>query len=123
MSHFFPSIAGRPVANGLGKGRHGHPQALEGQGLEPSGTEPTTGASIYTIKERDYSIKVSGSGQLRRISAAERSEEDGPRIQVMQPPGYARTWKAFLALAVLSLALAFAAHYLRGAPQGGAARR
>jgi len=96
---------------------------VEGQGLEPSGTEPSTGASIFTIKDRDYSIKVSGTGQLRRMEATERSEEDGPRIQVMQPPGYARSWKLFLALALVSLALAFAAHFMRGAAPGGAARR
>lgn len=96
---------------------------VEGQGLEPAGTEPSTGAAIFTIKERDYSVKVSGTGQLRRMEATERSEEDGPRIQVMQPPGYERAWKLFLALAVISLALAFAAHYVRGAGQEGSARR
>lgn len=96
---------------------------VEGKGLEPAGTEPSTGASIFTIKERAYSIKVSGTGQLRRMEATERSEEDGPRIQVMQPPGYARSWKLFLALALISLALAFAAHSMRGMTQGGASRR
>jgi hypothetical protein len=96
---------------------------VEGQGLEPAGAEPSTGAAVFTIKERDFSIKVSGAGQLRRAEAAETSEEDGPRIQVMQPPGYERSWKLFLGLAVLSLALAFAAHYLRGAGQEGPARR
>lgn len=96
---------------------------VEGQGLEPAGTEPSTGAAIFTIKEPNYSVKVSGTGQLRRVEATERSEEDGPRIQVMQPPGYERSWKLFLGLAILSLALAFAAHYLRGAGQEGPARR
>lgn len=96
---------------------------VEGQGLEPAGNEPSTGAAIFTIKDRNYSIKVSGAGQLKRMEATERSEEDGPRIQVMQPPGYERSWKFFLALAILSLALAFAAHYSRGAGQEGSARR
>jgi 5-hydroxyisourate hydrolase-like protein (transthyretin family) len=100
---------------------------VEGAGLEPAGAEPSTGAAIYTLKDRNYSVKVSGTGQLRRAEPTQPSEEDGPRIQIMQPPGYQRSWKLFLGLALAALMLAFAAHYLRGhaaaSGAGGGARR
>lgn len=118
------TLGGRILHDG-GPVRLVAPQGIqvEGKGLEPAGREPSTGASIFTIKDHDYSIKLSGTGQLKRPEATERSEEDGPSIQVMQPPGYARAWKIFLALTLVSLALAFAAHYFRGAGQEGPARR
>jgi hypothetical protein len=52
---------------------------------------------------------------LREVPATqEESDNEGPGIQTISPPGYERNWKIVLALALVILALGFVAQYLKG---------
>jgi hypothetical protein len=95
--------------------------AVAGAGLSPIGTEPQTGAMIYDIQNADYRVKITGTGSLRATQPPAQQEEDGPRIEQIAPPGYARTWKLALALIVAFLALSFGLQWIRS--PGGAAGR
>jgi hypothetical protein len=103
-----------------------------GEGLEPVGQEPQTGASIYTIKPASFRVTLSGTGSLRAQSnesaqggAAQGQEEDGPRFEQIPPPGYERNYRVMLALCLAILAAIFGAMYVRGTPRqaGGSGRK
>jgi hypothetical protein len=95
-----------------------------GDGLEPMGNEPQTGAKIFAIKNAAFTIKLTGSGSLRAqqqggaapggAQEAAAASEDGPRIETIQPPGYDRNFTRVFLLVGAILALVFAAMYLKG---------
>jgi hypothetical protein len=88
---------------------------VQGDGLKLLGTEPSSQASIYDVTTRNYKVTLAGSGQLRPAQQpTERSEEDGPRIESIVPPGYDRNKYILLGLMLGVLALGFAAQYLKG---------
>ncbi len=96
------------------------PQGIraEGAALKPIGEEPMTRAAIFDITGEAYELRLSGAGELPQTPAASDSEEDGPRIERILPPGYERWWKWALALAVLFLALSFWAQWLKSESAG-----
>ncbi len=94
---------------------------VSGDGLNPLGTEPQTGAMIYDIKNAAYKVKITGTGSLRSTQQPSEREEDGPRIEQILPPGYARIWKIALGLILAFLGLSFWLQWIRSA--GGAPKR
>jgi hypothetical protein len=113
-----PALAGK-ILHGPGPVRLVVPQGMtaEGDGLKPAGTEPTTQAAVLDIPGREFKIAFSGTGQLRQMSATERSADEGPSMEQILPPGYERAWKYALGLMLLLLALVFVAQYLKGQPE------
>jgi hypothetical protein len=88
---------------------------VEGEGVKPLGAEPSTQASLYDVTGKIYKITITGAGQLRSAAQpAERTEEDGPRIESIAPPGYDRNKYILLGLMLAVLALGFTAQYLKG---------
>ena len=86
----------------------------EGTAIKLLGTEPSSQASIFDITDRNYEVTLTGTGQIRQLQPTERSEEDGPRIESIAPPGYARNKYLLLGLMIAVLALGFAAQFLKG---------
>lgn len=114
-------LAGR-ILHSPGPVRLVVPQGItvEGEGLESLGPEPQTKASIFDIKGGKYLLKVSGSGTLAASTPAPTErEEDGPRIEEMQPPGYLRWWKWALGLMLAFLALSFWSQWMKTPPPHG----
>jgi hypothetical protein len=98
-----------------------------GDGLAPLGNEPRSQAAIFDIKGNSYKVKFNGTGTLAASQPAAggggeapaegaASEEDGARIQQIQPPGYDRAWKYALGLMLGILILSFAALWLKPTP-------
>jgi hypothetical protein len=88
---------------------------LEGDGVTQIGTEPSTQATVWSLKTADFKVTLAGSGALREAPGAQQeSANEGPGIQTISPPGYERNWKVVLALALAILALGFVAQYLKG---------
>ncbi|MBI5281355.1 MAG: carboxypeptidase regulatory-like domain-containing protein [Candidatus Solibacter usitatus] len=122
-----PSVLSGKVVHAPGPVRLVVPQGItvEGDGLAPLGNEPQTQAAIFEIKNAQYKITVNGTGSLRPAAnaaagaaAGATSEEDGPRIVEMQPPGYQREWKWALGLMLAVLALSFAAQWMKAPGDG-----
>lgn len=129
ISYKFP--AGSPT---ILKGRILHPPgpvrlvvpegiSAEGAVLKPLGQEPSTRAAIFDIDGSEYEIRLSGMGVLPQTPPADETEEDGPRIERILPPGYDRWWKTALALIAAFLALTFWAHWIRSGAAGKRATR
>lgn len=129
ISYKFPAqaetvLAGR-ILHAPGPVRLVAPEGIraEGKALKELGQEPSTKAAIYDIIGNSYEIRLSGTGALQQAPAASESEEDGPRIERILPPGYERWWKIALALAAAFLALSFWAQWIKsGAPGNRSAR-
>ncbi|MBI4891044.1 MAG: hypothetical protein HY821_10510 [Acidobacteria bacterium] len=87
---------------------------VESPAIAPLGAEPQTQAAIFDVKGQSYTLKISGAGTLRSSTPepTER-EEDGPRIQEILSPGYARYWKWALGLMLAFLALSFWLQWIR----------
>ncbi|MBI5083553.1 MAG: carboxypeptidase regulatory-like domain-containing protein [Acidobacteria bacterium] len=118
-----PSVLSGKVVHAPGPVRLVVPQGItvEGDGLTPLGNEPQTQASIFEVKNAQYKITINGTGSLRPAAGAAAgatSEEDGPRIVEILPPGYQRGWKWALGLMIAILALSFAAQWMKD-PEGG----
>jgi hypothetical protein len=97
---------------------------LQSAELTPIGTEPTTQAQIFQLKSPEFTIAISGSGSISQAQpAAESTEEEGPRIEVIQPPGYQRQWKWILGLTLALLAIGFYAQFVKGSPSSTGGRR
>lgn len=104
------------------------PQGItaEGEGLTALGNEPRSQAAIFDIKGLSYKVKFTGTGSLSASQPAAggggggaegaAQEEDGPRIQQIQPPGYDRVWKYALGLMLGFLLLSFIALWLKPTP-------
>ncbi len=90
---------------------------LKGDGLQSMGQEPRTKATIYDVKNADFSLEVEGSGALQRKEAAAATDEEGPGLSVILPKLYgyrspesgfwgalfAVKWIVLLAACILSL--------------------
>lgn len=129
ISYKFP--AGNPT---LLKGRILHPPGpvrlvvpegitAESAVLKPLGQEPSTRAAIFDVAGNEYDIRLSGTGALPQTPPAGETEEDGPRIERILPPGYERWWKVALALIAAFLALTFWAQWIRSPAAGKRAAR
>jgi hypothetical protein len=77
---------------------------VDSANLESNGVEPTTLASIFTLRSPDYKIEIDGAGSLRAQQPVSPSaEEDGPSIQQIYPRIYDRLyWILGLTLAILA---------------------
>ena len=87
-----------------------------GDGIQAAGKDPQNGFLIYDIKQASYKVAVTGTGTLRASEGTSQaqSEDDGPSIETIQPPGYERNFYKVLALCLAILAAGFAAMYLKG---------
>ncbi len=90
----------------------------ESAALKPIGQEPSTRAAIFDIEGNAYEIRLNGAGVLPQTPPASETEEDGPRIERILPPGYERWWKTALALIAAFLALTFWVQWIRSASAG-----
>ncbi len=104
------TLSGR-VLHGGGPVRMVIPSGVKAQSaqLESNGEEPTTKASIYTLKGTTYKIELEGAGTLRAAqpaagAAGEAPQEEGPTIDQILPRVYDRKyWILGLTLALLSV--------------------
>ena len=88
----------------------------EGTGLTEIGVEPSTRATVFDVKGKDYSLTLTGAGRLETAAAEQPEQEEGQRISVISPPGFERgKWWA-LGLGLAFLALGFWAQYIKGTP-------
>lgn len=79
--------------------------------LESNGIEPTTQASIYTLKGKTYKIMIDGAGTLRSQRPQRQPEEDqGPRIEQILPRIYDRKYLV-LGLTAAILVIGFILNY------------
>jgi hypothetical protein len=78
---------------------------LKGDDIELAGTEPTTQASIYRIKNANFTVQVEGTGALQQEAGAASGEDNGaPGIQEVKPRIYDRLyWILGMAFGVLAL--------------------
>ena len=78
---------------------------LKGDDIELAGTEPTTQASIYRIKNPNFTVQIEGTGSLQQEAGAASGEDNGaPGIQEVKPRIYDRLyWILGMAFAVLAL--------------------
>lgn len=95
----------------------------EGKALKELGQEPSTRAAIFDVIGPEYEIRLAGTGALPQTPVASESEEEGPRIERILPPGYERWWKAALALAAAFLALSFWAQWIKSGAAGSRSAR
>jgi acyl dehydratase len=95
----------------------------EGESLKELGQEPSTRAAIFDIAGNAYRIRLSGTGALPQTPPESESENDGPRIERILPPGYERWWKAALALVAAFLALSFWAQWIKSGAAGNRSAR
>jgi hypothetical protein len=92
---------------------------LEAKMIKELGREPTSQAAIYEVEGRAYAVTISGKGALRNLESTERSEDDSPRIEQIQPRIYDRLpW--ILGLSLGLLAVGFWSLYQRDRSQGPA---
>lgn len=86
---------------------------VKADGLEALGPEPSTNASLYTVKGDSYSLELQGSGALRSSEPA--GDDAGPAIEQILPRVYENLpW--ILGPTLLILALGFVLLYRRPAP-------
>ena len=86
---------------------------VESADLTPRGQEPTTKANAYEVKNRQYSLKLTGTGALRGSGEDNNAQDDDtPRITQIDPRIYDRLIP-ILALSLVVLALGFFALYRR----------
>ncbi len=79
---------------------------LKGDDIELAGQEPTTQASVYRIKNANFSVQVQGTGALEPAAAGAASDEDNgaPTLQEVKPRIYDRLyWILGMAFGVLAL--------------------
>ena len=87
----------------------------EGAGIKEMGVEPSTQAMIYDVTTKALNLTLTGTGQVNSLQPTERSEDDGPTIEQIQPPGFDRNKYWILGLMLSILAVSFIAQYARGA--------
>jgi len=77
---------------------------LKGDGIELAGTEPTTQASIYRIKDANFTVQIEGTGALQQAGASSGEDNGAPGIQEVKPRIYDRLyWILGMAFGVLAL--------------------
>ncbi|MFN7994201.1 MAG: hypothetical protein U0Q18_11390 [Bryobacteraceae bacterium] len=91
---------------------------LKAEGLEAKGKEPSSQASIYSMKSADYKVEISGAAAPAAASAdSDSGGESGPGIEEIMPKVWTNM-KVILALALGILALGFIVLY-RAQPAAG----
>lgn len=76
--------------------------------ITPLGQEPTTKASIYDVKSKNYKVEIQGAGTLAASDDGTTSDEDNgaPKIEEIQPRLYNHMgWILGIALGILGLGL------------------
>ncbi len=88
------------------------PKGVKASGpmLESNGVEPTTQASIFTLKGTSYAIEIDGAGTLRAARPPQESAEEGPTLDQIMPRLYSRKYE-ILGLTLAILAIGFALNY------------
>jgi len=79
---------------------------LKGDDIELAGQEPTTQATVYRIKNANFTVQVEGTGALQQQAAAASPEEDNgaPNLEEVKPRIYDRLyWILGVAFGVLAL--------------------
>lgn len=112
MTFISPEEFSGRILHGGGPVRFVFPRGVTAKGaaLESNGVEPTTQATIYTLKGDSYKIMLDGAGALRSEQPAAQPEEEGPAIEQILPRIYERKyWVVGLTLAIL--AVGFAVNY------------
>ncbi|MGD0014926.1 MAG: hypothetical protein ABSD56_10965 [Bryobacteraceae bacterium] len=96
---------------------------LEGDGLKPLGHEPSTQAALFETASAALTLRLTGTGSFRSAAPAggEESDDSGPPIRSILPPGFEDQRTIVLALTLVVLALGFALLYQRGRASRGAA--
>lgn len=82
------------------------PQGVTAKGddIELAGQEPTTQASIYKIKNANFTVQVEGTGALQDAAASSGEDSGAPNIEEVKPRIYDRLyWILGMAFAVLGL--------------------
>jgi hypothetical protein len=88
---------------------------LNGPNIEMIGREPTTQATVYQVKGKEYSLEIEGAGQLESPESA--GQGGGRGIQTISARVYDQIF-AIIGLAFLVLLLGFILLYRRGAATG-----
>jgi len=92
---------------------------VKGEGVEVAGKEPRTQATVMKVTAKSYKLELNGTGELQPAAAAagEGSEENGPKIEQIDPKIYDRKlW--ILGLTMGALLLGFVLMY-RAEPAKG----
>ncbi len=78
---------------------------LKGDDIELAGTEPTTQASIYRVKNANFKVEVEGTGALTPPEAAASGDDSGaPTLKEVKPRIYDRLyWVLGMAFGILAL--------------------
>ena len=77
---------------------------LKGDDIEMAGTEPSTQATIYRIKNPDFTVHIEGTGSLEQAGASSQEDNGAPTIEEVKPRIYDRMyWILGMAFAVLAL--------------------
>ncbi|HLG98413.1 MAG TPA: carboxypeptidase-like regulatory domain-containing protein [Bryobacteraceae bacterium] len=72
--------------------------------IELAGQEPTTQASVYKIKNANFTVQLEGTGTLQEASAPSGEDNGAPNIEEVKPRIYDRLyWILGMAFAVLAL--------------------
>jgi len=86
---------------------------ISGKGLELLGREPSTQASVFGVKDRNFTVEVQGKGTLSTPASGGEEENAGPGIEEIAPRVYDRgEWVVGLGLA--NLLVGFILLYQRG---------
>jgi len=84
-----------------------HGVTLKGDDIELAGTEPTTQASVYRLKNLNYKVAIEGTGALQQAGAGGggQDEDNGaPSLQEVKPRIYDRLyWILGMAFAILGV--------------------
>ena len=104
---------------------------LQGDGLNPLGSEPQTQANLYETSAPAFEVTVQGTGSLRGAQSAsggggpaaqaDDTDDSGATLRTILPPGFEDRRLAILALALAALALGFVLLYRKGQTAGPAA--
>lgn len=77
---------------------------LKGDDIELAGQEPKTQASIYRVKNANFTVEVDGTGSLSQPSASSGDDNGAPNLQEVKPRIYDRLyWILGMAFAILGL--------------------
>ena len=90
-----------------------HGVTLHGDSVAAVGQEPTTQATVYSVKGNEYSVTIEGTGSLRS-STPEAGEDNGPPPIQSKPPRLYDRLYWILGLTGLILALGFWLLYRAG---------
>lgn len=121
MPFIVPETYSGRILHGGGPVRMVFPKGVtaSSKSLESNGVEPTTQASIFSLKPNQtaFTVSVDGAGRLRRTEpAAEAAEDNAPSIEIILPRIYQRKY-LILGLILGVLAVGFVLNF-RAAAKG-----